>query len=119
MEVKAQDGSLVEMHAHVCEACAKNGKNVMWMHAAEKGNIDAHKCPECGTVQWKQSHVPVASLPGQRARQAVAANMLPYRLFDFFMLTAFAALAVYWVLIAYEQYIKVGGGIGPGPGPKV
>lgn len=56
--------STVPMHAHRCEACAKNGKEVVWIHPeADFGQVSAHRCPECGTVNWKQSKLDNAKLP--------------------------------------------------------
>jgi hypothetical protein len=52
------------VHAHRCEACAVNGKLVYWVHPETcKGNVQAHTCPECGTVNWKQWLVEPGKLP--------------------------------------------------------
>lgn len=43
------------VHAHRCEACAAKGEEVIWIHSETcKGVVQAHKCPKCGEVQWKQ-----------------------------------------------------------------
>jgi hypothetical protein len=56
--------STIPMHAHRCEACAKAGKEVVWIHPEQDfGQVAAHKCPECGTVNWKVSKIDNAKLP--------------------------------------------------------
>ena len=51
-------------HAHICEACHSKGKQVIWIHGDDlKGVEEAHKCPACGTVNWKKFMVEVGSLP--------------------------------------------------------
>lgn len=43
------------VHAHRCEACAAKGEEVIWIHTETcKGVLQAHKCPKCGEVEWKQ-----------------------------------------------------------------
>lgn len=52
------------MHAHRCMECIKTGKNTVWIHDDTcAGNIAAHKCPECGEVQWKKWMVEIGKLP--------------------------------------------------------
>jgi hypothetical protein len=52
------------MHAHRCEACMKSGKEVVWIHPeADFAQVAAHKCPECGTINWKQSKLDNGKLP--------------------------------------------------------
>src|SRR5260370_941127 len=54
----------LQMHAHKCEACAAQGKEVIWVHPDLcRGKVAVHKCPECGTVQWKQCKVASGKLP--------------------------------------------------------
>lgn len=56
--------STVPMHAHRCEECAKLGKDVVWVHPEQDfGQVSAHKCPECGTVNWKQSKIDNGKIP--------------------------------------------------------
>jgi hypothetical protein len=63
MSVSAPAG----VHAHRCEACAKIGKDVIWIHPdTGVGDVMAHKCPECGTVEWKKFMVQVGALPHAR-----------------------------------------------------
>lgn len=52
------------LHAHRCQACLKQGKNVFWIHSDTcKGVVQAHKCPECGTVEWKKALIEPAQMP--------------------------------------------------------
>jgi hypothetical protein len=52
------------MHAHRCQQCASNGKSVVWIHPDIcRGIVAAHKCPECGNVEWKQDAIESAKLP--------------------------------------------------------
>lgn len=56
--------SEIQMHAHKCQACEKSGKEVIWIHPDIcRGKVAAHKCPECGTINWKQCRVESAKLP--------------------------------------------------------
>lgn len=57
------------MHAHRCEACAAKGKEVVWIHPeADFNQVSSHRCPECGTVNWKQSKIDNAKLPAPLPR---------------------------------------------------
>lgn len=73
------------VHAHRCEACAANGDEVVWIHADScKGVLQAHKCPKCQTVQWKQFLVQPSRLPGanQNAQGKISLDaVLGYILF--------------------------------------
>lgn len=91
--------STVPMHAHRCEACAKIGKEVVWIHPeADFGQIAAHKCPECGTINWKQSKIDNAKLPQPLPKnQGVS--------FD--TILGYVALLVGLALIAYGVYYYV------------
>lgn len=54
----------VPMHAHRCMACADKGKNVVWIHGDDQaGVVQAHKCPQCGEVQWKKWLIEPGRLP--------------------------------------------------------
>lgn len=56
--------STLKMHAHRCEACAAKGKETVWLHPdMDRGQVAAHKCPECGTINWKQSAIDNGKLP--------------------------------------------------------
>jgi predicted RNA-binding Zn-ribbon protein involved in translation (DUF1610 family) len=56
--------SATKMHAHKCQACAKAGKEVVWIHPDTcRGNIAVHTCPECGKVEWKQDRIESGKLP--------------------------------------------------------
>jgi len=58
------------MHAHKCEFCFKNGKTVIWAHGEKcAGNLEAHKCPVCGNVQWRKYMIAIAELPQARRQQ--------------------------------------------------
>lgn len=90
--------STLKMHAHRCEACAAKGKDVVWIHPdADFAQLSAHKCPECGTVNWKQSKLDNERLPQPQPRNATGVKLetvLGYVLL-------FVALGV----IAYGAYI--------------
>lgn len=87
------------IHAHHCQACSAKGKNVFWIHGDDcKGVLQAHKCPECGTVEWKKALVEPRQLP-QPKKQDGGFNMdilLGY-------LVLFAGLA----LLGYGIYLYV------------
>lgn len=58
------------IHAHRCEACAAKGKEVFWIHSDTcKGVLQAHKCPECGTVEWKKALIEPARLPQPKKQE--------------------------------------------------
>lgn len=59
------------IHAHRCEACAANGKQVFWIHGDScKGILQAHKCPECGTVEWKKALIEPGRLPQPKKQES-------------------------------------------------
>lgn len=87
------------MHAHRCEKCAENGKQVVWIHSeTDRGVVAAHKCPECGEVQWKKWLVEPARLPqSQHVQSGVSfETILGYVL----IFTAFA-------MLGYGMYLYV------------
>jgi hypothetical protein len=68
--VVQQVENVKQIHAHRCENCVKNGEETIWMHGDEKGgDVAAHKCPRCGTVEWKKFLVRPVKLPGQQVVQ--------------------------------------------------
>jgi hypothetical protein len=92
--------STVAMHAHRCEACARAGKEVVWIHPeADFGQVSAHKCPECGTVNWKQSKVDNAKLPAPLPKNVSAAN--------FETVLGYAIAFLILALIGYGVYVYV------------
>lgn len=59
------------VHAHRCEACAKLGKTVVWIHPdTGVGDVAAHQCPQCGAVEWKKFLVEPGVLPRNQGRNA-------------------------------------------------
>jgi len=92
--------STIKMHTHKCEACAKQGKEVIWVHPdADRGQVAAHRCPECGTVNWKQCVVENGKLPQPQApnkQNAALETVLGYILL-------FIGLA----LIGYGAYLYI------------
>lgn len=90
------------MHTHRCEECAKNGKEVIWIHPdGDAGHIAAHKCPECGTVNWKQCKIENAKLPKPQERIA------PVHAIDLQSLLGYIMLAVGLALLGYAAYVYV------------
>src|SRR6266403_378325 len=93
--------SAIQMHAHKCEACEKNGKEVVWVHPDIcRGKVAAHKCPECGTVNWKQCKVESAKLP------QVAQHVQPAQI-NLETLLGYILLAVGLALIGYGAFLYV------------
>jgi len=90
------------MHTHRCEQCAKDGKEVIWIHPnADAGQISAHTCPECGTVNWKQCKVENGKLPQPQQRQN------PVHAIDLQSLLGYIMLAVGLALLGYAAYVYV------------
>jgi phage FluMu protein Com len=91
--------STVPMHAHRCEACAKAGKEVVWIHPeADFGQVSAHKCPQCGTVNWKQSKIDNAKLPPPLPKnQGVPVETI----------IGYVLLFISIVLLSYGAYIYI------------
>jgi hypothetical protein len=61
-----EDENMGALHAHLCQKCAKEGVNLVWLHGAEKGNQAEHTCPRCGTIEWKQFLMKQGDLPVAR-----------------------------------------------------
>lgn len=92
----------VKMHAHRCEECAKNGKEVVWIHPdSDRGQIAAHKCPECGTVNWKQSNFDNGKLPQPQPRNAVTEKISAETILGY------AILLLGLALIGYGAYLYI------------
>jgi hypothetical protein len=92
--------STLPMHAHRCEACAKAGKEVVWIHPEQDfAQLASHKCPECGTVNWKVSKMDTAKLPQPLPRNANKA--------DFNAVLGYLILLVGLALIGYGVYLYV------------
>lgn len=114
METKikvAENESILAMHAHVCANCLKSGKQVLWMHGNEKGNVDAHTCPECGSNEkgnWIKTHVPTGQLPGSAAA-APKPFITAYELADTLILVTLAGMAIYWILAIVGQLRRMNG----------
>lgn len=88
------------MHAHRCEACAANGKQTVWIHSDDcLGVLAAHKCPECGTVQWRKWMVEPGKLP--QATNAVTPVITFEAILGYLLL--FAGLA----LLGYGAYLYI------------
>src|SRR5262249_22001052 len=94
------------LHAHQCKACAGNGITSIWIHAEKcRGVEQAHKCPQCGALEWEKRPLPLGKLPqhhgapnnNQKTALATAASILYWTL-------AIVALSV----IAYEGYRRYG-----------
>lgn len=87
------------MHTHRCEECAKNGKEVIWIHPnADAGQISAHTCPECGTVNWKQCKVENGKLPQPQQRT------VPVHAIDWL---GYIMLAVGLALLGYATFLYI------------
>jgi|ERR1700719_3526214 len=93
--------SAVQFHAHKCMACEKSGKDVTWIHPNTcAGNVQAHRCPECGEVQWKQCKVESAKLP-QMQQQNHAHQIDLYSILVWILLLgtlAFLAYSAYGII---------------------
>jgi len=89
--------STLKMHSHRCEACAAKGKEVVWIHPeADFAQVSAHRCPECGTINWKQSAMDNAKIPQPLPRNQ--SNKLDTVL-------GYSVLAVALILLAYLAYV--------------
>jgi sensor domain CHASE-containing protein len=87
----------MQMHAHRCKNCLKQGRNVVWIHGdCQQGNPETHKCPQCGEMVWQKWLVPVAQLP-QSVAKVVADNhdVLAWIIFALGMLLLVCAVALY------------------------
>jgi hypothetical protein len=88
------------MHAHRCEACAKSGKEVVWIHPeADFNQVAAHKCPECGTVNWKVSKVDSGKLPPPLPRNE--------KKFDIETVLGYVLLFIGLALLGYGAYLYI------------
>lgn len=106
------------VHAHRCEACQKAGKDVFWIHsddcAMNKNDspeeklrkTQAHKCPECGTVNWKKALIEPARMP-QRP-QAVQANQVD-TILGYVVLLIAVAMICYAGYLYYQKKMKATG----------
>jgi hypothetical protein len=91
----------VQMHAHKCMACAKQGKDVVWWHAeTERGKIAQHTCPTCGNVEWKKWLVEPGSLP--QYQNGHGTNTV-----DMYVLLGYAVFAVCIAILCYAAYFYV------------
>lgn len=89
----------VEVHAHKCQVCAKQGKNVFWIHSDDcKGIVQAHKCPECGTVEWKKALIEPARMP--QKPQAPQPNQLD-------TILGYVVILIAVAMIGYAAYLYV------------
>lgn len=85
------------VHAHKCQACAKAGKAVFWIHSDDcKGVVQAHKCPECGTVEWKKALIEPAAMP--QKPQAPQPNKVD-------TILGYAVLLVAVAMLCYAGYL--------------
>lgn len=102
-----------QIHAHRCEACAAKGKQVFWIHGDTcKGVLQAHKCPECGTVEWKKALIEPGRLPQTKKQESV---------FNADMLLGYIVLFAGLTLLGYGVYLyckkKGGEAISASPTP--
>ena len=92
------------MHAHKCDECAKGGKEVIWYHPHYcRGIVEAHKCPECGTVNWKQCEVRTAALP-KVARQHTHSDLANQ--ISSWLSVAAGILVVAYIAVVLYDYIS-------------
>jgi hypothetical protein len=90
----------LKTHTHKCEACAKSGKEVIWVHLdADRGQVAAHKCPECGTVNWKQCVLENAKLPQPQPRNNQGTN--------FETVLGYVLLFVGFALLGYGAFLYI------------
>ena len=86
--------TVVKQHAHRCGKCLENGKQVVWVHGDDmKGVETAHKCPECGTVNWQQFLVEPHRLPPQHQHVSPASNPVAYAIGVLLIMAGIALLA--------------------------
>ena len=97
--------STVKMHAHKCEECAAKGKEVIWIHPdSDRGQVAAHRCPECGALNWKQHQVENGKLP-----QPLPKNETVQRGVNWDMVLGYTVLLIGLALIGYGVYIYIQG----------
>lgn len=85
------------VHAHKCQACAKAGKQVFWIHSDDcKGVVQAHKCPECGTVEWKKALIEPAAVP--QPPKAAQPNQVD-------TILGYAVLLIAAAMLGYAAYL--------------
>lgn len=105
------------MHAHRCENCHKNGVQTIWVHSdACKGNVQAHTCPKCGKVEWRQYQVPIAHRGGaapsngehaQLVSGADVFELMWHGAAQFLNLAVMTVLLIYFVALAYQEIQRV------------
>lgn len=96
---------MTAVHAHKCQACAKSGKQVFWIHSDDcKGVVQAHKCPECGTVEWKKALIEPAAIP--QKPQAVQQDNNIDTILGYAILLIAVALLGYAAYLYYQKKMK-------------
>jgi hypothetical protein len=102
------------LHAHKCVACEKAGKETVWLHDNEKaGDVAAHKCPVCGSIEWRKHSVETKKTEGQAREWAQVPAQQQISSIEMFMYTVlnqlvFVALVTISVLLAFrvQDFIK-------------
>lgn len=86
------------VHAHRCEKCLESGKQTFWIHGDDKaGAVEAHKCPECGEIQWKKWMIETASLTKKHNHGGINLDAI----------LGYLVLAVGVSLLAYGAYVYI------------
>jgi hypothetical protein len=95
---------IVAVHAHICTACHAKGKNVVWVHGDDKaGNVEAHKCPACGTINWKKFLVQPATLPQGATPQQIQTDY--NRIMLAVLLLAVLCLVGYFIYLHRDKIV--------------
>ncbi len=98
--MSATVSAAIGMHAHRCEICATNGKQVVWVHPdTGAGDIAAHRCPQCGNIEWKKFLVEPGRLPQVANGQPIQINNNA--------LLGYIVLAICVALVFYGAFLYV------------
>ena len=95
--------AMPQIHAHICKKCLSDGVEQIWIHEdLKRGDIQAHTCPRCGTVEWQKFMVPVGQLPGRPQQQQLSA----FEVFNAILVSMFWISAILLLLFIAWQMFK-------------
>jgi len=96
-----------QTHAHYCAFCASQGVEVVWAHGNENaGNLNQHRCPRCGHVEWVKTQIQSGKLPQEQnqAGQLVQVVVLKDAVISCIVYALGVLVICYGVLFVYKQF---------------